>query len=110
MSTHCASNETPMRKMVIAGNPSFSEFDNFLNKHTKNQFVRGLRCVLRIPEAKPVHCLQAEFIHGIQELSRRGLLFDICSSPSELSDAAQLVATCSKTNLSLITEEMLIHT
>ena len=65
MSTHCASNETPMRKMVIAGNPSFSEFDNFLNKHTKNQFVRRLRCVLRITEAKPRHCLQAEFIHGI---------------------------------------------
>ena len=65
MSTQCASNETLMRKMVIAGNPSSFEFDNFLNKHTKNQFVRSLRCVLRIPEAKPRHCLQAEFIHGI---------------------------------------------
>ena len=30
-------------------------------------------------------------------MGRRGLLFDICSSPSELSDAAQLVATFSMT-------------
>ena len=43
MSAHCAASETPMKKMVIAGNPSSPEFESFLNKHTQNQFVRGLR-------------------------------------------------------------------
>ena len=97
MSDHCASSQTPMRKMVIAGNPSSPEFESFLNKHTQNQFVRGLRWVLHIPETKPGHCLQAGFIQGIQEMGRRGLLFDICIRPSELSDATKLVAACPET-------------
>ena len=41
MKTHCAAIESPMKKMVIAGNPSSLEFDDFLNQHTQNQFVRG---------------------------------------------------------------------
>lgn len=43
MSALFISSQTPMRKIVIAGNPASSEFDTFLNKHTQNQFVRGLR-------------------------------------------------------------------
>ena len=97
MSAHCAASETPMKKMVIAGNPSSPEFESFLNKHTKNQFVRGLRWVLLFPETNPGHCLQAEFVNGIQELGRRRLLFDICIRPSELSDAAKLVTACPET-------------
>ena len=65
MSDHCASSQTPMNKMVIAGNPLSPVFENFLNKHTQNQFVRGLRWVLHIPDTKPGHCLQAGFIQGI---------------------------------------------
>ena len=38
MSAHCLASETPMKKMVIAGNPSSLDLENFLNKHTKNQF------------------------------------------------------------------------
>lgn len=53
--------------------------------------------MLNIPETKPGHCLQAKFVDGIQELGRRGLLFDICIRPSEISDAAKLVATCPET-------------
>ena len=97
MSAHCLASETPMKKMVIAGNPSSPEFESFLNKHTQNQFVRGLRWVLLFPETNPGHCLQAEFVNGIQELGRRRLLFDICIRPSELSDAAKLVAACPET-------------
>ena len=97
MSDHCASSQTPMKKMVIAGNPSLPEFENFLNKHTHNQFVRGLRCVLHIPDTKLGHCLQAGFIQRIQEMGRRGLLFDICILHSELSDAAKLATNCPET-------------
>ena len=97
MSVHCASSETPMKKIVIAGNPLSSEFDIFLNKHTQNQFIRGLRSVLHVPESKPGHCLQTKFIRGIQELGRKGLLFDICIRPAELSDATKLVTACPET-------------
>ena len=94
MSDHCASSQTLIRKMVIDGNLSSPEFESFLNKHTLNQFVRCSRWVVHNPDTKPGHCLQAGFTQGIQEMGKRGLLFDICIRPSELSDATKLVAAC----------------
>ena len=76
-----------MKKMVIAGNPSSLDLDNFLNKHTQKSICKRFEVGASFSETNPGHCLQAEFVNGIQELGRRRLLFDICIRPSELSDA-----------------------
>lgn len=97
MTQHCLSPETPMQAMVIAIDPLASDFEEALSRYAANVFVRGARTVLHTPGTGPKHCQKTPFVSGIQELGKRGWLFDICIRPAELADTLELVRSCPQT-------------
>ena len=90
MTLLCKSDEEFMQGMVISGNPEDPGFSEFLESNSENNYVKGVRQVLHTPEQPPKHCLSSEFMQGIRELGKRGLLFDICIRPAEIQDAVKL--------------------
>jgi len=90
MTLLCKSDEEFMQGMVISANPEDPEFSEFLEFNSGNHYIKGVRQVLHTPEQPPKHCLSSEFMQGIRELGKRGLLFDICIRPSEIQDAVEL--------------------
>jgi L-fuconolactonase len=97
MTEHCRSPKTPMQAMVIALDPMAESFQNDLKRQAANPFLRGVRSVLHIPQTGPGYCLQDDFISGIQEIGRNGLIFDICIRPVDLPDAVKLVRASPET-------------
>ena len=90
MTLLCKSDEEIMQGIVISGNPGDSGFSEFLELNSGNHYIKGVRQVLHTPEQQPKHCLSSEFMQGIRELGKRGLLFDICIRPAEIQDAVEL--------------------
>ena len=90
MTLLCKSDEGIMQGIVISGNPGDSEFSEFLEFNSGNHYIKGVRQVLHTLEQPPKYCLSTEFMQGIRELGKRGLLFDICIRPAELQDAVEL--------------------
>ena len=90
MTMLCKSGDEIMQGMVISANPGDSGFSKFLEKNSGNHFIKGIRQVLHTPEQPIKYCLSTEFMQGIRELGKRGLLFDICIRPAEIQDAVEL--------------------
>ena len=97
MTQHCQSSDNPMQALVISLDPMAKSFHNDLKQQVANPFVRGVRSVLHTPGTGPGFCLQDDFVAGIQEIGRAGLIFDICIRPAELSDAVKLVQASPET-------------
>ena len=90
MTKLCSSKDEIMQGMVISGNPGDSGFSELLEINSENHYIKGVRQVLHTPEQPLNHCLSNEFMLGIKELGKRGLLFDICIRPGEIQDAIEL--------------------
>ena len=101
MTQLCKSDEEFMQGIVISGNPGDSGFPEFLEFNSGNHYIKGVRQVLHTPEQRPKHCLSTEFMQGIKELGKRGLLFDICIRPAEIQDAVELCRQNPETNFIL---------
>jgi|LWDU01.1.fsa_nt_gi L-fuconolactonase len=87
---HCQDSENAMQSLVCSADPSSSRLKQFLDDNAKNPYLKGVRQVLHNPEILPGHCRTSEFVKGVRELGRRGLLFDICIRPAELPDVVEL--------------------
>ena len=94
---HCSRPDILMKGIVISGDPDSLEFDSYLDRHSGNEFIKGVRRVLHVDEARPGHCVTPHFVDGVKELGRRRLLFSICMRPSELHDAIDLAKQCPDT-------------
>ena len=90
MTMLCKSEDEIMQGMVISGNPGDPRFSEFLEINSCNHYIKGIRQVLHTPQQPLKHCLSTEFMQGIRELGKRGLLFDICIRPAEIQDAVEL--------------------
>ncbi len=97
MTQHCQSSDNLMHAIVISLDPMAKSFRNDLKQQAANPFVRGVRSVLHTPGTGPGFCLQDDFVSGIQEIGRAGLIFDICIRPAELSDAVKLAQASPET-------------
>ena len=93
----CLSENNPMAGAVISGEPSDVDFAQYAAQFSDNRYIKGIRRILHPPETSPAHCLQSDFVKGIQELGNLNLSFDICVRPSELKDAINLVDQCPDT-------------
>ena len=87
MTMLCKSEDEIMQGMVISANPGDSGFSKFLEINSDNHYIKGIRQVLHTPEQPVKYCLSTEFMQGIRELGKRGLLFEICIRPAEIQDA-----------------------
>ena len=101
MTIHCKNIDTPMKALVIPGDPLSNDFGIYLEKHSKNPFVKGIRRVLQISETEPGLCLKPDFVEGVRKIGQSGLLFVICIRPAELIDAVTLVKQCPETSFVL---------
>jgi L-fuconolactonase len=91
---------------VIGGRPNGTHFVDYLDQVVPGDGadrgkVKGLRQVLHGGQTPAGYCLQAEFVRGVRELGKRGLMYDICMRPGELQDAAKLVAQVPETHFIL---------
>ncbi|HLJ94879.1 MAG TPA: amidohydrolase family protein [Gemmataceae bacterium] len=97
----CQRGKGPTVAAVISGRPASDGFRKYLDQFKGNRYIRGVRQVLHNPEVPAGYCLNADFIKGIRLLGERGMSFDICVRPGELTDAAKLVAACPDTRFIL---------
>ena len=94
MSVHCSDEGTPMKAMVIGGDPLSNDFEIYLERHSKNPYVKGIRRVLHGLDTVPGQCLKPGFLEGVRKIGQAGLLFDICIRPAELYVAVALAKDC----------------
>jgi L-fuconolactonase len=97
----CAEPKTIMVGAIIGGRPAADDFTAYLDRHAKSRSVQGVRRILHSGATPAKTCLDPKFIAGVRELGKRGLTFDLCMRPGELSDAVQLATACPETKFVL---------
>ncbi len=93
----CGADDNPMAGAVIGGSPGEEGFRAYIDRFKDNDFIKGVRQVLHVPQAEPGRCLQERFVRDVQYLGEIGLSFDLCLRPSELGDAVGVVDQCPDT-------------
>jgi L-fuconolactonase len=97
----CRSGKTALKGAVISGRPSSDGFATYLDHFRADPEIKGLRQVLHGPGTPTGYCLDSKFVAGIRLLGDRGLSYDICIRPGELTDAARLAQECPGTSFIL---------
>ena len=90
----CRADDNLMAGAVIGGSPEEEGFRAYIDRFKGNDFIKGVRLVLHVPDAEPGRCLQESFVRDVQYLGEVGMSFDLCLRPSELGDAVGLVDQC----------------
>ena len=91
----------PTVAAVVSGRPASDGFKDYLNRFQGNKYIKGIRQVLHGSTTPPGYCLDDKFIRGIRLLGERGLSFDLCMRPGELTDAGKLIDACPDTRFIL---------
>jgi L-fuconolactonase len=97
----CKRADTPTVAAVVGGRPASPDFPAYLDYVRDNVYVKGVRQVLHSPNTPPGTCLKEEFVRGVRLLGERGLSFDLCMRPTELTDARKLIELCPETRFIL---------
>lgn len=95
----CRSDDHPTVAAVVGGRPASPDFAEYVEWLTTKPEVKGIRQVLHRADTKPGCCLQTPFINGVRLLGEKGLRFDLCVRPAELSDGVELARKCPDTRL-----------
>lgn len=93
----CRAGNTPTAGAVISGRPNSPDFAAYIARFKNSRYIKGVRQVLHVPEAKRGLCLEPQFVKSIQLLGELNMSFDLCMRPAELSDAVKLVDQCRDT-------------
>jgi len=86
--------ESRMLGAVIGGDPSQPGFEDYIKSLGPNSALKGVRQVIHNEDIPAGYCLRDEFVRGVQFLGERGLSFDLCLRPGELSDGRKLAEKC----------------
>jgi L-fuconolactonase len=97
----CQRADTHMAAAVVSGRPASDGFAKHLDRFRTSAFIKGIRQVLHGESTPAGTCLDPKYIKGIQLLGERGLSFDLCMRPNELTDAAKLAKACPGTRFIL---------
>jgi len=95
------SGKNPTIAAVIGGRVASPGFADYVGKFKGNPLVKGVRQVLHVPETPSGYCLKEEFVRGVRLLGEKGMSFDLCMRPADLTDGAKLVAQCPGTRFVL---------
>lgn len=90
----CAKQDNPMAAAVIGGLPHQKEFADYVRKHSKSEYLRGVRNVLHDPDRPKGMCLERTFVDNMKVLGDLGLSFDLCMRPGEIADGVALAKQC----------------
>lgn len=91
------SGAAPTVAAVVGGRPASSGFNAYLDRFRNVKQIKGIRQVLHVDTTPAGHCLSEAYQKGVQELGKRGLSFDLCLRPTDLSDGRKLAAACPET-------------
>lgn len=97
----CRRPEVPTAAAVFGATPGGEGFAATAQALADNPYARGARVVLQAADRPRGFCLQEQFVADVRALGARGLLFDVCIRPAELSDAAELARRCAEMTLIL---------
>jgi L-fuconolactonase len=97
----CHSGQSPTRAAVIGGRPASDAFTRELDSLGRDPLLKGVRQVLHSSDTPAGYCLSEAFVRGIHALGRRGLRFDLCLRPGDLTDGIKLVELCPETRFVL---------
>ena len=86
--------DSGMLGAVVGGDPSRPGFEAYIRSLGQTPALKGVRQVIHNPEIPPGYCLSDEFVRGVSFLGDRGLSFDLCMRPGELSDGRKLAERC----------------
>jgi predicted TIM-barrel fold metal-dependent hydrolase len=93
----CQWDDNPMAGAVIGGSLGEVGFRAYVSQYRDNDYIKGVRQVLHVPQVERGRCLGADFVRDVQLLGELGMSFDLCVRPSELGDAVDLVGQCPDT-------------
>lgn len=85
---------------IISANLESKDFPRYLDSHNHSS-VKGVRHVLHVSSSLPGTCLKENFVRNIQELGKRGMVFEACMRTEELDDLYQLALQCPDTYIIL---------
>ncbi len=91
------SSEHPTVAAVVSGRPASRAFRGHINRFMGNEYIKGVRQVLHVPETPRGLCLHEQFIQSVRHLGELGMSFDICMRPTELADGVRLATHCPDT-------------
>ena len=97
----CKSGKTVMRAAIVSARPATPGFAKYLRGFAGNPYVKGVRQVLQVPDAKPGLCLTDAYVRAMRLCGTLGKTFDLCMRPAELADGAKLAALCPDTRFVL---------
>lgn len=97
----CKKGERPTVAAVVSGRPASDGFEKYIDQFKNNKYIKGIRQVLHNPGNPAGFCLEERFVRGIRMLGARGLSYDLCMRPGELTDAAKLIDACPDTRFIL---------
>jgi predicted TIM-barrel fold metal-dependent hydrolase len=97
----CRRGGTPTVAGVIGGRPADPGFRSYMARYKEGPYIKGVRQILRLPQADPAMALDAGFQAGIRLLGELGMCFDLCTPPERLPDAIKLVDACPQTRFVL---------
>ncbi len=97
----CKSGKTPTCAAVLGGHPADAGFAKYIEQFQGSKYVKGIRQVIHADNTPAGYSLSKEFIKGVQLLGEKGLSFDICIRPGEISDGQKLVEACPGTRFIL---------
>jgi predicted TIM-barrel fold metal-dependent hydrolase len=87
----------PTVAAVIGCRPEADDFAGYVDRWRGVPEVKGMRHVLHNDATPRGFCLADRFVKSMRLLGQRGLSFDLCMRPKELSDGATLAASCPNT-------------
>jgi L-fuconolactonase len=88
--------QSPIDAGIISGRLTDENFTDYLDRYSMPQ-IRGVRHVLHVPESPGGVCLKPVFLKNMQELGKRGLLFEACMRNEELGDLYETALQCPDT-------------
>ena len=91
------SDDHPTAAAVISGRPASEEFRPYIERCAASPYIKGVRQVLQVPEAKRGLCLDDQFVRSMVLLGSLGKSFDLCMRPAELADGVELARRCPDT-------------
>ena len=94
-------NHSRIRAAIVGGRPGSPGFRSWLRRIADEPRVAGVRCVLHPETVTADALLESEFIADLRRLGERGLHFELCIRPDQLSAASELLAACPGTNFVL---------
>lgn len=86
---------------TIGGRPAWSGFKDWITSYAKRPELKGVRQVLHTPATWTGMCVHPAFVQGVRTLGELGLNFELTMRPTELGDAAKLIAQCPDTSFVL---------